>query len=106
MMRSPATDRRRLLEIATATLEMLHSDEISRALTESVPAEELGQEKIDRDIISNTLSSAVDWARMEEQAAQPVEESLAPSAFVEPYIPSNQALSLIQTAYDEYAKVR
>jgi hypothetical protein len=103
---SPATNRQRLIKVATITLEMLHSEDISPAFIEALPSSDPQQGKISRDIISNSLSSALDWARMEQQTSQLAEESTESSSMFEPYIPSNQALSLVQSAYDEYTKAK
>jgi hypothetical protein len=46
----------------------------------------------------------IDWARRDSPAA--VEESAATAAAPEPYIPDNQALALLQSAYDEFIESR
>jgi hypothetical protein len=46
----------------------------------------------------------LDWARRDSPAA--VEESAATAAAPEPYIPDNQALALLQSAYDEFIESR
>ena len=100
-MKAPITNRRFLIEVATTTLARLHNDAHMEAITKSVP----GVAHVNRDIVVNALSTALDWARLEREAA-PVAaaQEAVLSATPEPYIPSNQALSLIQTAFDEYHK--
>jgi len=89
-MTSPATNRQFLLELAKATLEALHSEPSSlESVTDVHP-----------DAVKNSLEAALDWARLEESAA--TLEAVAPSTAVEPYIPYNQTLSLLESAYDEY----
>jgi hypothetical protein len=93
-MTSPATNRQFLLELAKATLEALHS--------EPSPLESVTD--VHPDAVKNSLEAALDWARMEESAA--TLEAVAPSTGAEPYIPYNQTLSLLQSAYDEYIESR
>jgi hypothetical protein len=91
-MTSPATNRQFLLELARATLESLQS-----APLESVT-------DVNPDAVKNSLKAALDWARLEDSAASL--EAVAPSTGAEPYLPSNQTLSLLQSAYDEYIDSR
>jgi hypothetical protein len=92
-MMSPVTNRQFLLNLAQTTLETLQSEP---STLESVS-------DVDPDAVKNSLEEALDWAQREEPA--PIEESLAPSP-AEPYIPYNQTLSLLQSAYDEYLESR
>ena len=93
-MTSPATNREFLLELAKATLEALHSEPSAlESITDVGP-----------DAVKNSLEAALDWARLEEPAA--ALEAVAPSTAAEPYIPYNQALSLLQSAYDEFIEGR
>src|SRR5271166_48294 len=90
------TNREQLLAIAQATLSALHSGATS---LESVS-------DVHPDAVTNALSAALDWARLEKQVSDlAVKEEAAPQT-VEPYIPSNQILSLLQSAYDEYMESR
>jgi hypothetical protein len=91
-MTSQATNRQFLLELARATLESLQI-----APLESVT-------DVNPDAVKNSLKAALDWARLEESAASL--EAVAPSTGAEPYLPSNQTLSLLQSAYDEYIESR
>jgi hypothetical protein len=93
-MRSPATNRHFLLELARATLEALHDAPSSLEATDDVHP----------DAVKNSLGAALDWARLE--GATTTEESVARSIGAEPYIPYNQTLSLLQSAYEEYVKTR
>ena len=93
-MTSPATNREFLLELAKATLEALHSEPSAlESITDVGP-----------DAVKNSLEAALDWARLEEPAA--ALEAVAPSTAAEPYIPYNQTLSLLQSAYDEFIEGR
>jgi Calcineurin-like phosphoesterase len=97
-MISPATDSETLLGIAQATLASLqtHRDSL----------ESVGD--VHPDAVTNALSAALDWARLEKQASQApaTEESVIPPRGGEPYIPTNQILALLQSAYDEYMESR
>jgi hypothetical protein len=108
---SPATERQRLLAIAANTLEMLQSDAFPAAVTESVFPAVAGGAIAHRDIVVNALSSALDWARLEKLAGESgdtaaPQEGVAGASKAPPYIPSNQVLSLLQSAYDEYQEAR
>jgi hypothetical protein len=89
---SPATNRQFLLNLAKTTLETLQSE----------PSTLESNSDVHPDAVKNSLEAALDWARLEELPT--AEESVAPS--VEPYIPYNQTLSLLQSAYDEYIESR
>jgi Calcineurin-like phosphoesterase len=93
-MKSPVTNRRFLIDLAQSTLEALQS--------EPSPLETISD--VHSDAVKNSLEAALDWARLE--AAASVEETVAPQATGQPYIPYNQTLSLLQSAYDEYIESR
>ena len=93
-MTSPATNRQFLLQLAKATLEALRTEP---SALESVT-------DVYSDAVKNSLEAALDWARLEESAV--TLEAVAPSTGAEPYIPYNQALSLLQSAYDEFIESR
>jgi hypothetical protein len=93
-MTSPITNRQFLLELARATLEAFHSEPSALETVDDVHP----------DAVKNSLEAALDWARLEEAAT--AEESVTPSGGTEPYIPYNQILSLLQSAYDEYIESR
>jgi Calcineurin-like phosphoesterase len=92
-MTSPATNRQFLLELARATLEALHS--------EPSALESVGD--VHPDAVKNLLEAALDWARLEGAATT---ESVTRTSAAEPYIPYNQTLSLLQSAYEEYIESR
>ena len=98
-MNSPITDRETLLAIAQATLSELQN---SRDSLESV------SDDVHPDAVINGLSAALDWARLDKQVTDSSvrEESVSAPQAGEPYIPSNQVLSLLQSAYDEYMDAR
>ena len=54
--------------------------------------------------MKNSLEAALDWTRLEE--ATTTEESVVRTVGAEPYIPYNQTLSLLQSAYEEYIESR
>ena len=93
-MTSPVTDRQFLLSLAQATLDALHS--------EPSPLESITD--VHPDAVKNALQSALDWARLEGAAS--TLESVEPAPAAEPYIPNNQILSLLQSAYEEYIESR
>jgi Calcineurin-like phosphoesterase len=91
-MTSPATNRQFLLQLATATLEALHHESSSLE----------GIDDVHPDAVKNSLEAALDWARLEETAT--TDESVARLGGAEPYIPYNQTLSLLQSAYEEFTE--
>jgi hypothetical protein len=93
-MISPATNRQVLLELARATLEALHD----------APSSPEAIDDVHPDAVKNSLEAALDWARLE--GATTTEESVARTVGAEPYIPYNQTLSLLQSAYEEYVESR
>jgi hypothetical protein len=92
-MTSPVTNRQFLLDLAKSTLEALQNEP---STLESVSG-------VHPDAVTTSLEEALERAQQEEPAA--IEESAAPSP-TEPYIPYNQTLSLLQSAYDEYLESR
>jgi hypothetical protein len=108
MRKSLAVDREKLLEVAAATLSLLEGRQFSRILAEEAPEEAAVATGPPRDIVANALSAALDWARLEEDLRSPevARETPAESASNIPYLPSNQVLALLQSAYDEYAEER
>jgi len=105
-MKPQVTDRRRILEIATATLSTLESGRFAEALAESVPEEAPQAGGVPRDIIANALSASLDWARLEGELQTTITEGLESTEPEKPYMPSNQVLSLLQSAYEEYLEDR
>jgi hypothetical protein len=93
-MISPATNRQFLLELARATLEALHD----------APSSLEAIDDVHPDAVKNSLEAALDWARLE--GATTTEESVVRTVGAEPYIPYNQTLSLLQSAYEEYIESR
>ena len=95
------TNREQLLHIAAATLATLESESFQAKLDEGAveaPAEP-GAPSL--DMVTNSLSESLEWARMEEQTLDSAELE-AVGTGPAPYIPSNQVLSLVQSAYEEY----
>jgi hypothetical protein len=89
-MTSPVTNRQFLADLAKSTLEALHD--------EPAGLEAIGD--VHPDAVTNSLEAALDWVRLEGSAA--TLESVEATAAAEPYLPYNQTLSLLQSAYDEY----
>lgn len=104
-MRASVTDRENLLRVAAATLEALGNGRFAQALTESASEEGPQADGVPRDIIVNALSASLDWARLEGESREVATEGVAPAVPL-PYIPSNQVLALLQTAYEEYLEER
>ena len=90
-MKSPITNRERLLELTAATLQSLRDDQILESAGTADAA------------AINRLEAALQWADQEDVEAHPSLETVE-SGFVEPYIPSNATLSLMQSAYDEFVQ--
>ena len=93
-MTSSVTNRQFLLELAKSTLEALHD----------APSSLEAIDDVHPDAVKNSLEAALDWARLE--GATTTEESIAQTVGAEPYIPYNQTLSLLQSAYEEYIESR
>src|ERR1044072_4912891 len=100
MSKSPAVDRAQLLRIAAATLEALESRRFSEVLAESAPEEAVPASGVPRDIVANSLSAALDWARLEQEliASEVSLEGPAAASVNIPYLPSNQVLGVLQSA--------
>lgn len=103
-MNPQATNRTHLLRIANLTLDTLGGGHFPETLAEAVPTEELEVVDTERDVIVNALVAALDWARLEDDVrdAEISAEGVPGSSHDVPYLPSNQVLALIQSAYDEY----
>jgi hypothetical protein len=106
-MQSTSKNRDELLRIATATLQVLESGAFAESLAAGAPEAVAEAAGPPRDTVTYALSAALDWARLENQvrAAAPSLEAAGPGGNL-PYIPSNQVLSLLQSAYDEYIEER
>jgi hypothetical protein len=91
-MTSPVTSRPFLIDLAKATLDALQ-DEMGALET---------VDGVHPDAVKNSLEAALDWARLE--GSDLTQESLEGVATAEPYLPYNQTLSLLQSAYDEYVE--
>src|SRR5215469_13568296 len=91
-----------LKRVASATLQHIESGALA-PVTEGPAAD--GVEGIHPDAVANAISGALSWLD-----AQPAEkgaglEAVEPGAEI-PYIPNNQVLALLQSAYDEYLEKR
>src|SRR5260370_26248999 len=107
-MISPAANRDQLVEIATVTLEVLHSQQFAHDYAESVVPYVAEVSAPHRDVLCDTLASAIEWERLDRQAQARLAstESAAGATAAEPFIPNNQVLSLLQSAYDEYLEAQ
>src|SRR5262249_55855331 len=104
-MSSLITNRRVLMRVAAATLERIEAGAL----------EELGKggglESTDIPVhsnaLANALAGALEWARLDRQVgATESVESIDAGAGEIPYIPNNQVLALLQSAYDEYMEAK
>jgi hypothetical protein len=99
-MNPAVTDKQSLITLAEKTFEALHQERALPTVQESAAESELESAQTELDVVANHLAAALDWARLEDSAEAGLES--AESAIAEPYIPSNQTLSLLQSAYEEY----
>lgn len=101
-MQHAATNKRQLLAVAAATLETLGNGEFARVLGASSTEEAPQPSTASGDMAANALAAALDWARLEDDLKVSGPESATALPADIPYIPSNQALALLQSAYEEY----
>jgi Calcineurin-like phosphoesterase len=99
-----ATNRDALLRIAATTLAQLQGAPArsfleSSAAAADVTADDVG---VKRDIVANALTAALDYARLEGELLEMAPTDSAEAAQDTPYVPSNQALALIQSAIEDY----
>lgn len=108
-MRAAVTNKGRLLEVTKATLAILESGRFAESLVESGALEGPQASGTAKDIVVNALTASLDWARLEselEAAGGEIMESPEKPGQTRPYVPSNQVLSLMQSAYEEYLEER
>jgi 3',5'-cyclic AMP phosphodiesterase CpdA len=89
------------MRVAAATLKQIESGALDsdpgRAILESTDV------PVHPSAIANALAAALEWAHLDRQVgAGAALESADPGAAELPYIPNNQVLALLQSAYDEY----
>ena len=107
MSKSPATDREQLLASPPRLWKhwrVILFREWPLALLPKKPL----LPPAHRYVVAAALSAALDWARLEgdlHTAALTAEKTPKPNQNI-PYIPSNQVLALLQSAYDEYEEER
>src|SRR5687768_11838803 len=103
-----ATNRNELLTLASQTLEAFETGALQTALAE---AEGGNTERVDGSdptdgppaaAVTSALQSALDWAQIETELTRTKGDLEGIDAVEVPYIPSNQVLSLLQSAYEEY----
>jgi hypothetical protein len=100
------TNRRVLMRVAAATLEQIQAGAIEgfdqNAGLESTKV------PVHPNAIANALSGALEWARLDQQvgATAAALESIDSDAADIPYVPNNQVLALLQSAYDEYVEAK
>lgn len=95
------TNREQLLHIAAATLESLQSHAFSKASAEGAVEAVSDPAAPSIDAVTSALSEALEWARLEGETLETSELEAVGDGPV-PYLPSNQVLSLLQSAYEEY----
>lgn len=107
-MNPVATNREELLRITAATLAELQASGSEPLLARTAAAESVTAETVraQRDTVVNSLTAALDFARLEGGLIRATPHTLAPSVRNVPYLPSNQALALMQSAIDEFTEDR
>jgi hypothetical protein len=101
-MRSTATERGELLRIAATTLAELQSVGFEPRLADPVDGAADDGTRAQRDTVVNALAAALDYARLEGELLAMSPDAVADIAHNEPYLPSSQALALVQTAIEEF----
>jgi hypothetical protein len=101
-MLSAITDREVLMRVVSTTLEQIESGALT-AVAEKATLETT-EIPVHPNAVANALAAALDWARLDRQLSWKgaALESVEPGTEKIPYIPNNQALALLQSAYDEY----
>ncbi|MBS0173813.1 MAG: metallophosphoesterase [Nitrospira sp.] len=103
-MPSLITNRGELIRVATATLQQIQFGALDKiaglASLESLES----AETVPPEDVAAALAEALQWAERDIQGGGAALESADADAGVIPYIPSNQVLALIQSAYDEFAE--
>ncbi len=103
-MNSIATDRMTLLTVASATLAQLQADAFESEIVSSPATAGIDTDaaRIQRDVVVGALAAGLDFARLEEDLLTMSPGSVPEATHNVPYLPSNQALALLQSALDEY----
>jgi hypothetical protein len=91
------------MRVAAATLEQIQAGALEEVVNKANL--ETPEIAVHPNAVANALAGALDWARLDFQveAAGIVE---AVDAGELPYLPNNQVLALLQSAYDEYMEAR
>ena len=100
-MLSLITNRDVLMRVAAATMEQIENgalDQIAKTSLEST------ETPVQPAAVANALAGALDWARLDRQitGTSSALETVDSGGAQIPYIPNNQVLALLQSAYDEY----
>ena len=102
-MPSLITNRGVLMRVAAATLERIQAGALEEvANTANLETTEIA---VHPNAVANALAGALDWARLDLQAGD-TGTLESPDAGEIPYVPNNQVLALLQSAYDEYMEAR
>lgn len=103
-MHPEASDRQQLLRIAEGTLASLQSRAAARFMSASAVATSQSEEVVaaQRDTVVNALVAALDRTRLESELLILTRARVTESQQNRPYIPSDQALALIQSAIEEF----
>jgi hypothetical protein len=104
-MDTRATNREELLKVASDTLGRLQQKVGDDVVDASAAVDPLPP-STQRDIIVDALVAALDFARLESGGLAAASLTASAPAQDVPYLPSNQVLSLIQSAMDEFAEDR
>jgi hypothetical protein len=104
-MNSIATNRDALLQITAATLAELQASRFEPLLVSRAGADSEAM-RAQRDTVVNALAAALDFARLEGGLIRTTPQAITATVTNVPYLPSNQALALMQSAIDEFAEDR
>lgn len=104
-MPSLITNRGVLMRVAAATLERIEAGALEQVTKEA--SLESTDISVHPNAVANALAGALEWAHLDLQVqAAGIAESVESPAGEIPYVPNNQVLALLQSAYDEYMEAR
>jgi len=105
-MLSRITNRQFLMQLTAATQEQIERGALA-PVAEKANLES-AEIPVHPNAMANALAGALDWARLDGQVNlnRAALEAVEPAVEDVPYIPNNQVLALLQSAYDEYTQQR
>jgi hypothetical protein len=93
------------MRVATATLERIEGGALEEVTKKA--SLESTDIPVHPSAVANALAGALEWARLDLQVGSAgTVESIESGAGEIPYVPNNQVLALLQSAYDEYMEAR